>query len=556
MNILDFIDFEKVDALLEGFNKATGFVTAILDLEGKVLSKSGWRLVCTEFHRKNPETSKMCTVSDTVLAGKMREGEKYHFYRCMNGLVDVAVPIVIGGEHAANLFSGQFFFEKPDIEFFKAQAATHGFDLGQYLEALEQVPVVSREEVQIAMDFLLNMTQLISDMTFQRLEQAQLNKVIRESEAHLKRTQEIAHLGSWHLDVATNEVRWTEQLYNMYGFDPALPPPPYTEHMKLFTPESWEKLSVSLAHTRETGIPYTLELHTVKKDGSNGWMWVRGEAEKDSKGKTIGLWGAALDITERKRVEQEINTLNATLESRVAERTAQLESANKEMEAFTYSVSHDLRAPLRAIDGYCNFLEEDYSSKLDDEGKRILGVIRKNAGKMDRLIRDLLDLSRITKGEVQRMSIDMESLAGEACEEMAAAFGVDDFSIEIDKLPGIEGDIALLRQVWVNLIGNAFKYSMKSPNRRIEIGSIRKDSSIIYFVRDMGAGFEQEYAAKLFIPFQRLHRIEDFEGTGIGLALVQRILLRHGGRAWAESAGNGKGACFYFSLPCGETGHA
>lgn len=549
MNIWDYIEFEKVDSLLEGFNKATGFVTAILDLDGKVLSKSGWRQICTEFHRVNPDTAKNCTISDTILAGKMAEGEKYHFYTCINGLIDVAVPIVIGGEHVANLFSGQFFFQEPDLGYFKNQALQYGFDEIEYLEALRKVPVVSREKVHVAMDFLLEMTQMISEMTYQKLEQIQLNKAIRASEEHLRRSQEIAQLGSWHLDVATNEVKWTEQLYNMYGFDPALPPPPYTEHMKLFTPESWERLSTSLAKTRETGIPYILELKTIRKDGSNGWMWVRGEAEKDAQGTTVGLWGAALDITERKRAEEEIKILNARLESRVAERTAQLELANREMEAFTYSVSHDLRAPLRAIDGYCSFLDEEHSGKLDEEGIRLLKVIKKNAGKMDRLINDLLDLSRISRGKLQNAAVDMEKLASEVSAEIAASSRNESFKVEIAKLPCIEGDVALLRQVWYILIGNAYKYSKKSQAKKIEIGSYKEGFVQVFFVKDCGAGFEPEYASKLFSPFQRLHRPEDFEGTGMGLALVNRIVSHHGGRTWAESPGRGMGATFSFSLP-------
>lgn len=186
MKILDLIDFKKVDTLLEGFNKSTGFVTAILDLEGNVLSKSGWRQICTEFHRVNPETSKKCTVSDTVLAGKLAEGEKYHFYQCLNGLVDVAVPIVIKGEHIANLFSGQFFFEEPDPSFFKKQADKYGFNENIYLKALGKVPVVSKEKVMVVMDFLLNMTQMISDMTFQKLEQMELNEAIQKNERVLR----------------------------------------------------------------------------------------------------------------------------------------------------------------------------------------------------------------------------------------------------------------------------------------------------------------------------------------------------------------------------------
>ena len=180
--IFDLIDFEEVNKLLEGFNQSTGFVTAILDLEGNVLSKSGWRQVCTEFHRSNPKTSRNCTISDTVLANKLGQGEKYHFYECLNGLVDVAVPIIIKGEHIANLFSGQFLFEKPDHSFFKKQAGTHGFNEQKYLKALENVPIVSKEQVKVAMDFLLDMTQLISEITFQKLEQIQLNEALIKSQ--------------------------------------------------------------------------------------------------------------------------------------------------------------------------------------------------------------------------------------------------------------------------------------------------------------------------------------------------------------------------------------
>ena len=182
INVLDLIDFEKVNTLLEGFNQSTGFVTAILDLEGNVISKSGWRQICTEFHRINPETSPRCTISDTVLAGKLQKGEKYYFYKCLNGLVDVAVPILIKGEHVANLFSGQFFFDKPDKNFFKEQARKYGFDETEYLKALEDVPIVAKEKVKAAMDFLLNMTQMISETTFQKLEQMKLNEALGKSE--------------------------------------------------------------------------------------------------------------------------------------------------------------------------------------------------------------------------------------------------------------------------------------------------------------------------------------------------------------------------------------
>jgi len=216
--LIELIDFEEVDTLLEGFNKTTGFVTAIIDLDGTVLSKSGWRQICTDFHRINPETAKKCTVSDTELAGKLTPGEKYHFYKCLNGLVDVAVPIVINGEHIANLFSGQFFFEEPDRLFFKQQAEKYGFHEKKYLEALAKVPVVSKEKVQVAMDFLRDMTQLISEMIFQKLEQTELNKALKESEERFQLLFNKAPLGYQSLDFNGNFIDVNQQWLDTLGY--------------------------------------------------------------------------------------------------------------------------------------------------------------------------------------------------------------------------------------------------------------------------------------------------------------------------------------------------
>lgn len=187
--ILDYFEFEKANALLEHFNRTTGFVTAILDLDGNILSQSGWREICTDFHRVHPETAMNCRISDIELAGDAKDGEKYHFYQCMNGLVDVRAPIVIRGEHIANLYSGQFFFEHPDLAFFKRQAAVYGFDERSYLAALAKVPVVSREKVEIAMNFLLDIIQMIIDLTAEKMEQMSLNDVIRERERALLENQ-------------------------------------------------------------------------------------------------------------------------------------------------------------------------------------------------------------------------------------------------------------------------------------------------------------------------------------------------------------------------------
>jgi signal transduction histidine kinase len=233
------------------------------------------------------------------------------------------------------------------------------------------------------------------------------------------------------------------------------------------------------------------------------------------------------------------------LENKVLSRTQELEAVNKELEAFSYSVSHDLRAPLRAVSGYAMMLKEDYEDSFDDEAKRITGNILVNVKMMGQLIDDLLAFSRLGKREVRKQSTNMKELAQSCVAELLPG---EKFLIDIADMPFCKGDSDLLKQVWMNLLGNAVKYSSKRTDPRITIGSIEDNGGPVYFVRDNGAGFDSKYADKLFKVFQRLHSHEEFEGTGIGLALVKRILDKHKGQIWAESS-PGNGAVFYFQLP-------
>ncbi|HEX9672531.1 MAG TPA: ATP-binding protein, partial [Burkholderiales bacterium] len=245
-----------------------------------------------------------------------------------------------------------------------------------------------------------------------------------------------------------------------------------------------------------------------------------------------------------------IQRLNADLERRVAERTAQLETSNKELEGFTYTVSHDLRTPLRAIDGFSRILEEDYGGKLDDEARRLIGVVRENTRKMGQLIDDLLTFSRLGRNPIAATSINMEALARSALAEIDAPAAAGGARIEIHALPEAWGDPAPIKQVWINLLSNAVKFSGKREQPVIEVSGRKNAAEVVYCVKDNGAGFDMKYYDKLFGVFQRLHGNDEFPGTGVGLAIVRRIVSRHGGRAWAEGK-MGEGAAFYFSLPKG-----
>ncbi len=322
--------------------------------------------------------------------------------------------------------------------------------------------------------------------------------------------------------------------------DPRLMPSLLPPESLAYFHTAWEDLLRGI-------VPDTYEYAINHPDGTVRWLNQRNVLLRDASGAPVAIEGIVTDITERKQVEERIRRMNEELERRVHERTEQLEAANRELEAFAYSVSHDLRAPLRAIDGFAGIIEEDHASALPEEGRRYFAMLQENARKMSRLIDDLLAFSRLSRTDMNSVDVDMKVLVRTCLDDLRGDIEQRDVRISIaDDLPNCVCDAGLVRQVWMNLLSNALKFTRNVPVADIHIGVEQTEYGQAYVVRDNGAGFDERYADRLFSVFQRLHREDEYEGTGVGLAIVQRIVRRHGGQVWARGE-VGRGATFYFT---------
>jgi len=312
-------------------------------------------------------------------------------------------------------------------------------------------------------------------------------------------------------------------------------------HDKEFIKNLW----TTIAH----GKVWKGEIKNRAKNGSFYWVDTTIIPFLNDAEKPYQYVAIRVDITERKKAEEELNALNGQLEQRIKTRTNQLEIAVKELEAFSYSVSHDLRAPLRSINGFARILSDEYGKLLDQEGSRLLNKITRNAAMMGKLIDDLLDFTKLGKLDAACNKVNMEQLVGACLTEINQQNNAaQQFNYHIETLPVCAGDQAMLKQVWLNLLSNAVKYSSKKQHPFIHISAREEAENNIYIVKDNGDGFDMQYYNQLFGVFQRLHTASQFEGTGVGLAIVKLIVDKHNGKVWAESAA-GEGATFYFSLP-------
>ena len=374
---------------------------------------------------------------------------------------------------------------------------------------------------------------------------AQRTAELQHKETILEESQRVARLGSWELIVATGEVFWTPELFHIFGYDPGQPALSYTQQSRNFAPEEWQRLTHLVDRAINHGEPYEADLQIIREDGSLGYIFAKGQPTLDEEGQVQRLVGIGMDISDRKLAEAQI-----------LQTSQQLAATNKELETFAYSVSHDLRAPLRAIDGFSKALIEDYGDKFDEEAKDYFSRIDRAIGRMENLIDSLLGLSRVSRTEIQRHRVNLTRIVEEITTELRAS--QPDREVNFVITPGAiaYADSNLIRIALENLLQNAWKFTSHHPTARIEFGitqiqevqAPQAPREIIYFIRDDGAGFDIAFSTMLFGVFQRLHNTNEFPGTGIGLATVQRVINRHGGRIWAEGAVEA-GATLYFTLP-------
>ncbi len=459
----------------------------------------------------------------------------HSWYRRMWFYVAIALGVVGLAFLAATFFSG-----------FLRQSITRPIDeltrIANIISAEGNFAVRAR---QFSHDELGTLTLTFNHMLTQIQER---ETALRESEMQRMLALEAAGLGTWGYDPKTQITSRDGSLSALLGFEPVATKVPLTDVLRQVYPDDRVAVEKALAQSVAERRDLEIEYRIVRPDGKVRWLRDRGRVLPEKDGHGFHLTGAIMDITERKAAEEAIMNLNAQLEQRVAQRTAELEQSNKDLEAFAYSVSHDLRAPLRIISGYAEILTEDRGQSMPDDQRLCLSRIVDGTRKMNRLIDDLLQFSRLGQQPLKLQPTDLGRVIDDVLAELERETQNRRIDWDRPPLPLVECDPGLMRQVLSNLLSNALKYSRPRDPAVIEIRGERSDGFWLYRVRDNGVGFDSGSSTRLFGVFQRLHSAQEFEGNGVGLAIAARIIRRHGGRIWAESKPN-EGATFFFTLP-------
>ena len=356
---------------------------------------------------------------------------------------------------------------------------------------------------------------------------------------------ESTQVGTWDWNPDSDEVSWNDQACAMFGVDPENAPATFALAAERIHPTEALHVRFSLVKHLERGERFGIDLRARQADGSYRWVHCCGRAMRDRKGRPHRMIGLLFDIDERKRSEIGALGLTEELNEQVMRRERDLQLARQELEEFCYAVSHDLRTPLRSINGFSKAIENEYGSKLDDMGRDYLQRVQRASMTLADLLDSLLGMVRISRVEVHPAAVDLSVMAGTIAEEFAESDSTREVDVKISEGLALTGDPRLVRLLMTNLFSNAWKFTANTKAAAIEIGA----EEGVFFVRDNGAGFDMQYSEMMYRPFQKLHPSARFPGTGIGLTIAQRIAARHGGTLWGESDGEGHGATFYFRLP-------
>jgi PAS domain S-box-containing protein len=548
VQLAQMIDAPAVQALMDDFYAVSKIPMAVIDLQGKVLVGVGWQDICTKFHRVNPESSRNCIESDIELTAGVPAGE-HRLYRCKNSMWDIATPIMIGGRHVGNIFSGQFFFddESLDYDLFRAQAHRYGFDEEAYLAALDRVPRLSRECVRRAMGFLTKLGHMLSVLGYSNINLARslaerdtLTASLHATADRLRKSQQIAHLGSWELDLVGGTLTWSDEVYRIFGLEPQQFGATYEAFLEAVHPD--DRAAVDAAYSgsvREGMDRYEISHRVVRKNtGEVRWVEERCEHVRDGAGRIIRSIGMVQDITDRVKAERAVHEAQ------------KFESIG----VLAGGVAHDFNNLLTSILGNASLIELQWgpSSKL----AAIIQASEKAAGLTQQL------LAYAGKGQVQISDFDVAQLVEASADILRVSIPKTvSLAVELpEDAPPVRGDASQIHQVIMNLVINAAEsinggdgaVAVSVSVRELDWESARRATPaltpgryVAVAVRDNGCGMDEETRSKIFDPFFTTK----FTGRGLGLAAVQGILRSHKGGIEVESS-HGRGSTFTVFLPC------
>jgi len=537
----NLVDIPNLQMLMDRFHAATAIPVGILATDGEILVATGWQDICTHFHRIHPVTAERCRQSDEYINTRLTSTSPVQ-YKCQNGLWDLAVPIIITGEHVATLFMGQFFYDDEEIDedFYRRQAIEFGFDASRYLAALRRIPVYTREKVERIMEFYSSFVNFLVSIGLSNQQRSEAEKALRESEEKFAKA---FHTAPIPIVLSTIEegilLEVNEEFERQHGYTKGEVIGRTAAELNLWCdPQVRQEIVTRL---KEGGEVRNREITLRDKDGGLRFALYSGTIiELNGEKKLLGL---RTDFTERKRMGEEIEILNTEL----AARALQLEIANQELESFNYTVSHDIRRHITVVSGYSELGLAPSSDCAPEEMKGYLSEIHASAQRMEELVETLMGFSLLSRSNLTRQTVDLTDMAHRVSLSLRASQPDRKATFLIADGVCATGDPKLLDVVMENLLGNAWKYTGTQETALIEFGTTGMDDDRVYFVRDNGEGFEMAHADRLFRPFERLPGTDQIPGHGIGLATVQRVIQRHGGKVWAESE-PGKGATFFFKL--------